>query len=296
MITSGLFVPHLRQALGPGVRFTTTIFGELIERAELITANAEFYRQILEQSDQVLATSAYCAGLARVVGYDPARVEVIYIGVDCERFAPEVAGPRAAALGLPPGTPRVLFLGRFHEEMGLDAVLDAIPLVVAQRPETSMLLVGARGPLSERAEAVARQFPANVSISQNVPFDAIPGYYAASDILLAPTRDRHACMGVSIKEAMAAGKAIIASNSGGIPEAIRDGEHGVILPFDDHDRLDPARLANAIAALLADPERRRRLGDSARRRAAEVFDNSVCLARQLAVVQRLIGKPEEPAP
>jgi glycosyltransferase involved in cell wall biosynthesis len=133
-------------------------------------------------------------------------------------------------------------------------------------------------------------------VRQDVPFAAIPGYYAASEILLAPTRDRHACMGVSIKEAMAAGKAIIASNSGGIPEAIRDGEHGVVLAFDEHGRLEPGRLAAAIDGLLAEPERGRRLGERARRRAEEVFDNGVCLARQLAVVERLIGKPGDGAP
>ncbi len=306
MITSSMFVPHLRREFRDRVKFVTTIFGELVERQDIIERNKGFYRQILLESDHVLATSQYCAGLARVVDFDPSLVEVIYIGVDVDRFSPELDGTSSgdSTAGVEPACPRqgveanlpadkirLLFVGRFHEEMGLDVILDVIPDVVAQRPDACFVLVGASGPLSGRAVEIQARYPEHVCIRQNVPFSALPHYYAASRVLLAPTRDMHACMGVSIKEAMAAGKAIIASRSGGIPEAVIPGQSGIILDFDQHGRLDRTQFVQAMLSLLERPQTIEEWGRRARQRAVEIFDNRISLQRHVAMVERLIGKP-----
>ena len=292
MITSGMFVPHIRRAYGNRVKMATTIFGELIEREHVIQPNRAYYGRILSESDHVLATSRYCAGLASLVDYEPSHVEVIYIGVDTERFSPDAAVGAADELRLPPDKFRFLFVGRFHREMGLDVVLDVIPDVIARRSEAFFTLVGASGPLSDRAVATQARYPDHVAVRQNVPFNQLPRYYAASRVLLAPTKDLHACMGVSIKEAMAAGKAIIASRSGGIPEAVVHGESGMILDFDGQGELHRGQFAQAILSLVEQPRVMEEWGRRARRRAIELFANRVTLDRHVAMIERLIGRPD----
>ena len=286
MITSALFVPRLRRAFGSRVKFGTTVFGELVERRHVIDPNRAFYRRILDDSDHLMATSAYCASLVASLDVDPKRVEVIYVGVDVARFG-------APAAGRPSDWPSdgvvALFVGRFHDEMGLDVLLDAIPPAVAANPALRFVLAGAPGPLTGRAEETQARYPAHVFVRPNVPFSVLPGYYGAADILVAPTRDQHACMGVSIKEAMAAGKAIVTTRSGGIPEAVVDGECGTVLAFDGDGRLDPAPLARSILALAGDPDTRARFGGEARRRAAAIFDLRVLLARNVDMCARLLG-------
>jgi glycosyltransferase involved in cell wall biosynthesis len=292
MITSSMFVPRLKQQFGEKVKFATTIFGEMIERGDIIQRNRAFYRSILDSSDQVLATSKYCASLAGEVGYDATKVKVIYIGVDSSALGDASASkPEGANVNLPPDKRKVLFLGRFHQEMGLDVVMDSIPQVVAARPDTCFLLVGARGPLSPAAAKLGEAYPNNVMVHQNAPFNMLPFYYSNAEILLAPTADQHACMGVSIKEGMAAGKAIITTNSGGVPEAVVHGESGVVLDLQRQARLDPGKLTTSIVELLDDPQRVAGFGQKAKQRAVEIFDNSICLPQHLEVVRRLIGDP-----
>lgn len=287
MVTSSLFVPRLKDRFGVRVKFATTVFGEIVEREAVIQRSHAFYRSVLSRSDQLLATSAYCASLVRLLDFDPAAVRVIYIGTDVARFA--AATDRPTALDLPAGNPTLLFVGRFHPEMGLDVVLEMAPDLIARHPGGKLLLVGASGSLSNAAAALAARYPANVIVRQNVPFKDLPAYYAAADVLLAPTRDRHACMGVSIKEAMAAGKPIIATRSGGIPEAIVEGETGILLDFSRGDRVMPVDLLTAVTSLVDDANGRRRMGESARRRALELFDSRHCLGQHLSTVRELIG-------
>lgn len=286
MITSSLYVPRLRRVYGSRVKYMTMVFGELVERSDVIGRNRGFYRRILDESDHLVATSAYCAGLVSTLGVDPARVEVIYVGVDLERFGAPVTGRPPA---LPSDGTIALFVGRFHEEMGLDVLLDAIPRVAAARPEIRFVLAGAPGPLSRLAADLERRCPEQVFIRANLPFEALPGFYGNADILVAPTRDQHACMGVSIKEAMAAGKPVIAARSGGVPEAVLDGVSGIVLDFDASGRLDPDALARAILALVDDHDKRTQLGRAARERVAAMFDARSLLAKSAAACERLIG-------
>lgn len=293
MITSSMFVPRLKQQFGEKVKFATTIFGEMLERGDIIQRNRGFYKSVLDASDQVLATSQYCASLSGEVDYDASKVKVIYVGVDVATLGSDgsTAESGAAKASLPKDKRNILFLGRFHEEMGLDVIMESIPQVVATRPEVYFLLVGGRGPLSPVAAKLGEAYPDNVMIHQNAPFNILPYYYANSEILLSPTADQHACMGVSIKEGMAAGKAIITTNSGGIPEAVIDGECGVVLDLKHHARLDPGNLAASIVDLLDNPAKAAGFGKNAKQRAVEMFDNSICLPQHLEVVRRLIGDP-----
>ena len=119
-----------------------------------------------------------------------------------------------------------------------------------------IIVAGADGEETENLRAIAERYKGRFFLKVNVPFSEVPGLYAACDILLAPTREKHACMGMSIKEAMATGKVCVCSRSGGIPEAVVDGETGILLQTGEDLHVDPAALARATGLLLDDTTQR----------------------------------------
>ena len=139
---------------------------------------------------------------------------------------------------------------------------------------------GAASNLSEKAKELERRFPGKVYVRIDVSFEELTQYYQACDILLAPTISRHACMGVSIKEAMASGKPSVVSNSGGIPEAVIDGENGIIVKIIDKS-VGPSCFERAVLALLEDSTLRMQMGKKARQRAIKLFANEVTFSKLL---------------
>jgi glycosyltransferase involved in cell wall biosynthesis len=92
-------------------------------------------------------------------------------------------------------------------------------------------------------------------------------------------------MSNALLEAMAAGRPVVATAVGGTPEVVTDGETGLLVPA-----AEPARLADAIAALLADPARARRMGETARARVERDFSASRMLARHLEGCRALLQR------
>jgi glycosyltransferase involved in cell wall biosynthesis len=162
-------------------------------------------------------------------------------------------------------------MGRFTDEMGLGRVIDVAPKIFAKMPAARLLLAGAKGPLGPSAQALAERFPDKVRIMNDVPFAVQPSVYAASDMVLAPSHDQHACMGMSIKEAMAASRPVIGSLAGGIPEAIVDEETGFLVPLDATRHIDASQLLDRIERLVVDADLRTGMGEAARRRAEAMF-------------------------
>jgi len=173
--------------------------------------------------------------------------------------------------------------------MGLDAALEVVPAVLAKRADVVFLFVGARGPLEGAVHAMAARYPGRVHVRVNAPMSDLPKFYAACDVLLAPTRDRHACMGMSIKEAMASGRAVIGSATGGIPEAVVDGETGILVPAGPDLRVAPSALEPAIDLLVGNPELCRRMGEQGRRRAEAMFDNDRSVRRLVEIYRALLN-------
>ena len=116
-----------------------------------------------------------------------------------------------------------------------------------------------------------------------VPDADLPGVYAAADLYVGASR-RHELLvegfGISLVEASACGIAVVGGRSGGVPDAVRDGETGLLVDPDD-----PAAVAAGITTLLRDPERRGRMG-AAGRRAVETYYNWDRVARDLIAIDR----------
>jgi glycosyltransferase involved in cell wall biosynthesis len=239
----------------------------------------------------VLSSSAHCAKSFEPIGVQRA-IEVVYVGVDLERFADDgtLRHAHRAKLGVGDDTVVVLFMGRFNSLMGLDAIIELIPQLTVASDKLKIVLAGARGDLSPMAVACAEAHPDHVVVANDLPFAMLPALYAAADIVLAPSRDQHACMGVSIKEAMAASRAVIGSDSGGIPEAIDHGTTGLVVALNQDGSVDHQAFAAAILTLAGDREKRTEMGRRARQRAELLFSEQVTAARTMNVMRRCLPR------
>lgn len=209
-------------------------------------------------------------------GLPAERAAVLRPEVDTRRFRPADPGEAEEArreFGLPAAGPLLLFVGRLVERKGLDRLIDAL----ARRdlwpegtpPHLAVAGFGDSDPW--RARAAAAGLPDRVHFL-GAPDDArLPRLYRASDLAVVPSRtelekDDVEGFGIVALEAQASGLPVVAGRSGGLPEAVADGESGLIV-----DAADVTSLAAALNRLTRDPEERRRLGEVGRRRTVESF-------------------------
>jgi glycosyltransferase involved in cell wall biosynthesis len=190
-------------------------------------------RRLVKRARLVLCPSQALVEDARALG--AREVRVVPSGV----AMPEAVGP-------PDDPPHVLFVGRLSEEKGVDELLEAtsgLPRVI----------VG-DGPLRDRV-------PETVGF---VSPGALGRYYERAALVVCPSRREG--YGVVAREAMAHGRPVVATNVGGLADAVEDGVTGLLVP-----PRDPAALRAAVERLLADGELRSRLGAAARKAALERF-------------------------
>jgi phosphatidylinositol alpha-mannosyltransferase len=208
-------------------------------------------RRVVEKLDLRLAVSDPARTL--VSCYFPGAYEIVPNGVDVERFAPGV--PPAP---LAPGGATIAFVGRLDPRKGLEALIDAVPLVAARVPDARLAVVG-DGPLRRALEARARRrAPGRVTFTGSVPTPTLAGYYTAADVVCCPATHNES-FGLVILEAMACGRAVVATNIPGYRVLVRDRITGLQVPPND-----PSALAAALAEVLLAPELARRLGEAGR--------------------------------
>ena len=164
--------------------------------------------------------------------------------------------------GVPDG-PFVLSLGQLDVHKGHRVLVAAWPEVVRARPGARLVLVG-DGPCRTDLESQARALGVTPSVSFAGFRAAAGAFVAACTMLVQPSLTEG--MPNAVMEAMAAGKPVVASGVGGIPELVLDGETGVLVPAGD-----PRALAAAIVALLDDPGRAARLGGAGAARVRAQF-------------------------
>ncbi|HXF72597.1 MAG TPA: glycosyltransferase family 4 protein [Actinomycetota bacterium] len=212
--------------------------------------------------------------LARVVRTAvPRRVPVslLPLGVDPERFRPDLPTDDLRARHGLEGRPVVCSVGRLVRRKGHDALIRAMPRVRAYAPGATLVVVG-DGPYRGRLERLAASAPAgSVVFAGEVPEEELPRYYALGDVFALPCRDRLGGLevegfGLVFLEAAACGRPVVVGDSGGARESLVDGVTGLLV-----DGRDVARVADAVGGLLADPARARAMGEAGRDRVLRSF-------------------------
>jgi glycosyltransferase involved in cell wall biosynthesis len=207
----------------------------------------------------------------------PENISLIHNGIDIRRFsiAPHVRGTIRQSLGIAEGDPVLVVVARFHPGKGHRVLLDAMRHLHPAYPNLKLICLG-EGEL----EAELRDTCARFGLTDFVRFAGyqknVPEWLAAADINVLPTF--YEGFPLTVLEAMAAGLPTVASNVGGIPEAIEHGVSGLLVP-----PANPQSLADAIAALLDDARMRRQLGQAARTR----LERDFLLTRQIKLTEQM---------
>ena len=235
---------------------------------------------------RVDAATTICEGLRADIaarGIAPGKVTVIPNAVNIADFS--VGGVRdealAAQLGLD-GKVVLGFIGSFYAYEGLHILLDALPAIIARRPDIRLLLVGGGAQEAAlRAQAEALGVAGHVIFTGRVPHEQVQRYYDLTDVLVYPrVKMRLTDLVTPLKplEAMAQGRLLVASDVGGHRELIEDGETGVLFAAGD-----PRALTDQVLALLAAPQRWEALRAGGRRFVEHERNWAASVARYRAV-------------
>ncbi len=221
-------------------------------------------RFIAARTDHFVPVSRYTAGLLHDLGVPDNRTTVLPNGTDPVRFAPQDASAVREALGLA-GRRVLLTVGRLVPRKGIDTTLRALPQIAEAVPDVAYVVVG-DGPDRGRLDALARHLGVSdrVHFAGKIAGPELRRYYNACDVFVMPSREAVPDVegfGIVFLEAGACTKPVIGARAGGVPDAVRDGETGLLVP-----PRDAHALASAAMNLLTYPDRAERLGRRGRER------------------------------
>lgn len=236
-----------------GCKIINYIHGEEVTSKAHYTFFGRSKQKYLKRADAVVAVSNFTRrALIEITHVPPERIEVIYNGVDLERFHVRERDPELVAKYGLAGKQVLLSVGRLVRRKGIDRMLEAMRTLVRDRPNLHYLIVG-DGPYREELERMAQ----DMGISRHVTFagtvddELIGAHYALCDLFVLPNRampdgDTEG-FGLVFLEANACGKPVVGGRAGGVVEAVQDGINGLLV-----DGNDVGSIVSAISRLLDD--------------------------------------------
>jgi N-acetyl-alpha-D-glucosaminyl L-malate synthase BshA len=285
-------IPHAASAVlaraivsrtgGPLPRIVTTFHGTDVTVHGEGAALGAVVRHVAAESDALSVPSAWLRDRAtRCLGLGDRPVEVIRNFIDASAFQPREGDlrelfPHLPGWGDPVRRPRVLFHGSsFRPLKRVGDAVRALALIAKSRG-AALVLVG-DGPERPAVEALASE----LRVADRVRFLGLlphfAGLLARADLFLLPSDTES--FGLAALEALACGVPVVASAVGGLPEVVRDGETGLLVP-----PADPGALAGGCLALLDDEARRRAFAAAARADALARFDPEPTIDRYEALL------------
>ena len=224
-------------------------------------------RRIGDSADVITYVSRYTRGRFASAFGPRARLEHLPPGVDVGRFAPDPAARAELRTRYQLGDrPVVVCISRLVPRKGQDMLIRALP-DIRRRVDGAALVVVGGGPYAGKLHRLAKDHgvESDVVFTGGVPAAELAAHYAMADVFAMPCRTRGAGLdveglGIVFLEASATGVAVVAGDSGGAPETVRDGETGRVVDGRSHEE-----IVSAITGLLADPAAARAMGEAGRR-------------------------------
>lgn len=227
----------------------------------------------LGRANAVLSTSAIMA--AETGRYTRKRITVTPFGVDVEKFVP---AERVPVSPIVIGTVKAL-----EAKYGTEYLLRAFARLKAKLPSIPLKLRLVGGGSRSRA---LRELAYDLNVFDHthftgaVPFHEVADYHRSMHIEVFPSISNSESFGVAAIEAGACGVPVIVSNVGGLPEVVKDGITGIVVPPHDVEA-----IANALELLISDREMRRRMGDAGRSHVKRNYAWSDCLQQMIDIYQ-----------
>lgn len=211
---------------------------------------------VLKNADKIVAVSNALKDTVTGFGILSDKVKVIPNAVELSDFPPGLK----ERMGF-----KILFVGRLVPEKGLEYLIKSMEFIVKEIPQATLTVVGG-GPMREELEGLVEGYSMGdkIRFEGMKPHSEILRYLQDTDLFVLSSLSEG--LPLTVLEAMAAGKPVVATNVGGIPDAVIDGESGILVPPKDIDA-----LSKAIISLLGDRVKQIRMGEKARKRSEEKF-------------------------
>ena len=277
-----------------GVRpLVVSVFGtDVLEAPHLTPFHRWLTRFALARADAITATGLHLATETTRFAPRGRPVTVVPYGVDLQRFAPRAArSPKRARRSDSAGDPVVLgTASRLSPEKGLRYLIEAFAELRRRFGERIVLRIAGDttpapgGRERARLEALAQRLGVAEAVEFRgwVEHEQVPAFLAGLDVFVLPST--YEGFGVAAVEAAATALPVVASDIHGIPDVVRDGETGLLVPAKD-----AAALASAIGRLVEDGELRRRLGAAGRAYVAQRYDWNANAAQMELIYGRLLS-------
>jgi glycosyltransferase involved in cell wall biosynthesis len=250
-----------------------TLHGSDVRLARTTSVGRSLGRHVLRSAALVTTASGWLASGAKEIAGDIEPV-VAQMPVDTDRFAP------ASADAEPRWPNRFLFVGRLNEQKG---IADAIRAVAASSSDVTLDVVG-DSPERDTYVRLAQSLGVaeRIHFLGHLPHDHLSALYQRATALLVPSVGEG--LGLTAVEAMLCETPVIAYDSGGLPDIVRPGHTGLLVPPGDI----PA-LASAMARVVGQPDEARQLGQAGRLFALSTFSPDAAARRYAALYERIVA-------
>jgi alpha-maltose-1-phosphate synthase len=268
--------PWKAEQLGGGYRLSSWVERTAYESADAIIAVSEGMRADV---------------LDCYPSLDPERVKVVRNGIDSSSYHPVTESDALRHYGVDPDRPIVVFVGRITRQKGVGHLIaaahqmdpDAQLVLCAGAPDTPEIAEETTRAVSELAAAR----PGVYWIQKMLQPAEVRQFLSHATVFVCPSV--YEPLGIVNLEAMACGTAVVASDVGGIPEVVDDGRTGLLVHYDEADTSTfRSDLADAVNALLGDPERAKAMGVAGRERAVSEFSWASVAKQTLAVYRSVL--------
>jgi len=218
-----------------GCKMINYIHGEEITTINTYRFFGRNRRKYLHSNDAIVAVSNFTRqALIKQMNIPSEKIELITNGVDLNKFQPGPANPALISRYALEGKRILLSVGRLIPRKGFDTTIQALPAIIKAHPNIHYLIVG-QGPYEERLRslAVSLKVSAYITFAGKIADEELASHYHSCDLFLMPNRelsDRDTeGFGLVFLEANACGRAVIGGQAGGVVDAVKDGQNGLLV-------------------------------------------------------------------